>query len=221
LLTTVAVVAVALLAGIAIFVTRHSGRKAGHAPGPAAAGSRKTEGGATRSAPIGPRAISTALIFPHAHVVAEGIKFHRVIEVLNDQCVLTARGAFATTLKSAGCHRVARATFVDGGKRYAVTAGVAELPSRGAANLANRTTNFGPDVWFTGLDGPAKSGATAVSKSVGLGYDTVYGRYIVYALATNSNRRNPTGHAAAVETLRHLAKSFALMARQQLLAPGK
>lgn len=221
LLTTAAVVAIALLAGIAIFVIRHSGGKAGHTPGPASAASRKPDAGATHEASIGPRAISAALIFPHAHVVAGGITFHRVTAVLNKQCALTARGAFAKALKSGGCRRVVRATFVDSAKRYAVTAGVARLSSPAAAKAANRSMHFGPDVWFTGLDGPARSGATVVSTSVGLGYDTVYGRYIVYALATYSDGRSPAGHAAAVKTLKDLARSFGVMARQPLVAQAE
>jgi hypothetical protein len=220
LLTMAAVVAVVLLAGIAIFVTRHSGGKPGHAPDPAPAGSEKPNADATHGASIRPRAMSAALIFPHAHVVVEGIKFHRVTAVLSERCALTARGAFAKALESGGCHRVVRTTFVDSAKRYAVTAGVARLSGSKAAKSANRSMNFGPDVWFTGLDGPADSGAAAVSKSVGLGSDLVYGRYIVYALATESDGRNPTGHAAAVKTLKHLARSFAVMAWRPLAAPA-
>ena len=80
---------------------------------------------------------------------------------------------------------------MDNAKRYAVTTGVAQLPSPAAASQAGRSIDFRRDVWFTGLDGPAHSGAAAVSKSVGLGYDVVYGRYIIYSLATYSSGRDP------------------------------
>ena len=185
-----AVVAVALLGGIAIIMTRHPGVTAGHALRPTPAASRKAEAGAAGQAGRGGIArhrITTAMIFPHAHVVADGIKFGRVTAVLNKECTLTARGAFASALASAGCRRVARATFVDHAKRYAVTAGVAQLSGAAAASQANRRLDFGRDVWFTGLDGPAQSGAARVSRSVGLGYDFVYGRYIIYSLATYSS----------------------------------
>jgi hypothetical protein len=224
LLTVAAVVAVALVGAIAIIMTRHSGGTAGHAVRSSPAGSRSTDARAASRGGRGaaaPHRITTAMIFPGAHVVADGIKFGRVTAVLNKECTLAARGAFASGLKSAGCTRVVRATFVDNAKRYAVTAGVAELPSRAAAGQANRKTDFGKDVWFTGLDGPAHSGATAVSKSVGLGYEIVDGRYIVYSLATYSSGRNPTGHAAAVKTLKDLAKSFVAMSRQPLTTHGK
>ena len=224
LLIAVAVVAVVLVGGIAVIMARHSVGTAGQAVRSTPAASRST---GARPAGRGGRArathhrITTAMIFPSAHVVADGIKFGRVAAVLDKECTLAARGAFASALKSAGCKRVARATFVDSAKQYAVTAGVAELPSRAAATWANRKTDFGKDVWFTGLDGPAHSGATEVSKSVGLGYEVVYGRYIVYSLATYSSGRNPTGHATAVKTLKDLAKSFAAMSRQPLNTQGK
>jgi hypothetical protein len=224
LLIAVAVVAVALLGGIAIIMTRHSGgTAAGQAVRSTPAGSQSSDAGtAGRGGKAAAhRRITTGMIFPRAHVMANGIKFGRVTAVLNKKCTLTARGAFASALTSAGCRRVARATFVDNGKRYAVTAGVAELPSPAAASRADRKTDFGRDVWFTGLDGPAHSGAKSVSKSVGLGYDVVYGRYIVYSLATYSSGQNPTGHAAAVSTLKDLAKSFAAMSQRPLTTHGK
>jgi len=215
---------VALLAGIAIIMSRYAGGTAGHPVRSTPSGSGSTNAGAAvragRSAPA-PDRITTAMIFPEAHVTADGIKFRRVTAVLNKNCKLSARGAFASALASAGCGRVARATFVDNAKRYAVTVGVAELPSPAAASRADRTKVFRKDVWFTGLDGPAHSGATAVSKSAGLGYNIVYSRYIIYSLATYSSGRNPAGHAAAVKTLTDLARSFAVMSRQQLTTQGK
>jgi hypothetical protein len=224
LATVAAVVAAALLGGIAIIVTRHPGATANQAVRPTPAGSRSANTGTAGRGGGGHavrRRISTAMIFPDAHVVADGITFGRVTAVLNKKCTLTAHGAFAAALASAGCRRVARATFVDNAKRYAVTAGVAQLPSPAAARQADRSTDFGRDAWFTGLDGPAHSGAAAVSKSVGVGYDVVYGRYIIYSLATYSSGRNPTGHKSAVKTLKDLAKSFAAMNRRPLTAHGK
>jgi len=215
---------VALLGGIAIVMTGHSGGTGGHAVRVIPSGSQTTDAGAAGRGdhqPASRHRITTTKIFPHAHVVADGVKFGRVTAVVNKDCTLAARAAFASALKSVGCSQVARATFVDRAKRYAVTAGVAELPSPAAASQANRSANLGPDVWFTGLDGPAHSGATAVSQSVGLGYNIVYGRYIVYSLATYSSGQNPTGHAAAVRTLKDLARSFALMSRRPLAKHGK
>ncbi len=226
LLTTATVVAVALLATIAVVLSRHSGGKAGHTPGPAPGGRHATARGSQPARAVSgvltnPGPVSTAMIFPHAQVVVDGIRFSRVVAVQTRRCASTARGAFATALTSAGCQRVVRATFVDSAKQYAITAGVAQLPGSGAASRAEQSGKFGPDVWFVGLDGPARSGTTAVSRSVGFGYDAVYRQYIVYALATYSNGRNPTSHAGKVRMLKTLSRSFTALAGQPLLAPPK
>jgi hypothetical protein len=229
LLVAATVTAAAVLAVVAVFVTRHPGGQPGAAPRPVPAGSRATDANpssarSTRSVhspQASPGQIATGQLFPHAQVTADGIRFRRVTPVLNQKCSAAARAAFAAALKSAGCQRVIRATFVDTASRYAVTAGVAELPSPAAASRADRSRKFGEDVWFVGLDGPAKSGATELSRSVGVGYDTVYGQYIVYALATNSDGRNPTGHAAQVQTLKALARSFTAVAGQPLTGLAK
>ncbi len=233
LLATAAVLAAALVAAAAVFITRHPGGRSGRTPSPAAAGSRVTGASPTArnaksagSAPSGRNQasqgqISAGQVFAHGQVVADGIRFHRVTGVLTQECSAATRGVFTAALKSAGCQRVIRATFVDSAKRYAVTAGVAELPSPAAASSADRSRKFGQDVWFTGLDGPAKSGATAVSTSVGVGYDTVDSRYIVYALATNSDGRNPTSHTTQVRTLKALARSFTAVTLQPLARSPK
>ena len=221
LLTAAAVVAVALLLGAGVFVARQLGGRPGRQPSPAPGGSRAPGTQAASSGrPASPPEISTALIFPHAGVVADGIRFRQVVSVLDRPCAAAARSAFATALDAAGCQRVARATFVDTGRRYAVTVGVAQLSGAAGASSAARSGKFGPDVWFTGLDGPSGSGATAVSKSVGVGDQVVDGQYIVYALATYSDGHNPTGHTAEVQTLTALARSFAAIARQPLASPA-
>jgi hypothetical protein len=231
LLATAGVVTVALLAAITIFATHHSAGNSARTPSPtpAAAGGRGATTGATPSASsartnsalanLAP--ITLAEIFPRAQVVADGIKFTRVIAVLNDECSLAARAAFAGALASAGCQRVVRATFVDSARRYAVTVGVAALPSDAAADRVNGAKEFGPDVWFVGLDGHVGSGAATVSKTVGVGYDVVYGRFIIYALATYGDGRNPTGQAAEVQQLKTLSQSFTAMARQPIVALAK
>jgi hypothetical protein len=229
LLTAATIAAVAVLAGVAIFIIRHPGGKPGHQPSPVPGGSHGAvtqaagppAGSHPASGPARQGAISTALIFPHAEVAADGIRFRRIVAVLDQPCAAAARSAFATALDAAGCQRVARATFTGSGGQYAVTVGVAQLSGYTGASSAARSGRFGPDVWFVGLDGPAKSGATAVSSSVGVGDQVVYGQYIVYALATYGDGRNPTGHMAEVKTLTALARSFAAIARRPLVSPAR
>ena len=224
----------ALLAAIAVYVTRHPGGKSGGTPSPAPAGNSHSP--APSPSHSAPRASSTSEpglrrpsgaryprpeIFPHAQVVADGITFSRIFAVLNKNCSVTARGAFAAALTTTGCQRVARATFVNGARRYAVTAGVAQLPSSAAAYPVNRTRSFLRDIWFVGLDGPASTGASLVSKTVGYGYETVDGRYLIYALATYSNGRNPKGRPGEIATLRTLSRSFTALLRPPAVAPGE
>jgi hypothetical protein len=232
LLTTAVVVALALLAGVAVYLTRHPGGKSGRSPSPVPAGDSRNPASATRSAPRasstsrtrtapavrGP--ITTNQIFPHAQVVANGLRFSRVIAVLNKNCAVTARGSFAAALTATGCQRVARATFVDSARQYAVTAGVAQLPGNAAADPVDRTRSFLRDIWFVGLNGPARAGAGLVSKTVGYGYETVDGRYMVYALATYSNGHNPAGQPGEIATLRALSQSFTALLRPPGAAPA-
>jgi hypothetical protein len=223
----------ALLAGIAVYVTRHPGAKSGRSPSPVPAGdSHNPAASATNSAPRAGRTsgtktapaitgpITTNQIFPHAQVAADGLRFSRVIAVLNKNCAVTARGAFAAALTATGCRRVARATFVDSGRQYVVTTGVAELPSVAAASPVNRARSFRRDIWFVGLDGPASAGASLISKSVGYGYETVDGRYLVYALATYSNGHDPAGQRSEITALRTLSQSFTALLRPPAAAPA-
>lgn len=204
-----AVVAAALITGIVVLITHHSG-------GPAASGRLGARG---RTSPslgrtAGERTpITVAGVFPQSETV-EGVPFTRVASALDKDCSATANGAFATALTSAGCRRVVRATFVDSPKRYAVTVGVAALPSSAAAAAVNAAKQFGPDVWFTGLDGPSGSGASAVTKSVGVGYELVYRRFIVYALATYADGHSPAGNAAEIQALTSLDRSFVALVLQ-------
>jgi hypothetical protein len=223
------VAALALAAATAMFVTHHSGGGTGHPPASAVAGSPRSATGGTRpasnasagnSASASQAPITLAEIFPDATVTVASTHFTQVAATVTDDCSLTARGAFAAALTYDGCQRVVRATYVDSAKRYAVTAGVAALPTHVAAYMVDHARRFGPDVWFEGLDGPAGSGASAISQTVGVGYDLVAGRFIVYALATYSDRHNPTGQAAEIRTLTTMSQSFATMAQQQLIGTG-
>lgn len=164
--------------------------------------------------------MTAAQVFPHSQQVVDGMQFTRVAAETDEDCSVTANGAFAAALVSDGCTQVIRATFVDSSKRYAITAGVAVLPSGAAARSADDTKQFGPDIWFTGLDGPAGSGASIISKTVGLGYDVLYQRFIFYALATYSDGHNPTGQASQIQALTSLGRSFAMLAGQPVMAGG-
>jgi hypothetical protein len=216
------VVAVGLVAAIVVVTRHHDTGSPGATPtaggvptagGDGTAGTQETPG--TLNDPI-----SVANIFPLTHVSIDGLPFTQVTGSTVTTCASAANGAFASALVSAGCRRVVRATYVDSGQQYAVTAGVAALPTHDAALMADAAKRFGPDVWFTALDGPAGSGASAIARTVGVGCDVVDTRFIVFALSTYSNGRNPTGHAPEVATLTGLSQSFISLVQQSLTPQG-
>jgi hypothetical protein len=220
------VVAVLLLAAIAIFVTRNQAGPPGRSAsaGPTASNSGSSSSTAAGTAPGGqasPSKITVAGLFPDARLVADGMTFTRVTSQVDARCSLAANGAFAAALTSAGCEQVVRVTFVNSTRQYAVTAGVAVLPSLAAAQRANDSKSFGPDIWFTGLNGPPGSSTALITKSGGYGYDVVDGRYILFAFTANSNGRSPTGRGSDLPLLTSLSSSFTQLEQQSIDAHAK
>ena len=165
-----------------------------------------------------PKPLTGSEVFPHARVSENGLRFAKAAQVVNKNCTLAARGSFAHALKSGGCERVVRATYVDTHKRYAVTAGVAALPTSAAAQLADHKENFKKGAWFNGLNGKHGTGAQNLSSAAGYAYDLVEGRYIIYAFATDANGTPLSGSAKQDRLLNSLSRSFALMVRQPINA---
>jgi hypothetical protein len=163
-----------------------------------------------------PQPITVKEIFPNARVTEDGLRFTRAATAVNNDCKLAARGSFAKALKSYGCERVVRATYVDTHKRYAVTAGVAALPSSAAAKSADHKENFRTGAWFTGLNGHHGTGAQNLSSAAGYAYDVVEGRYIIYAFATPANGESMAGTSKQQRLLNSLSQSFAQLARQPI-----
>ena len=165
-----------------------------------------------------PKPVTGKEIFPHARVAEDGLRFVRVAEVVNSNCALAARGSFARALKADGCERVVRATYVDTRKRYAVTAGVAALPTNTAAQSADHKENFKTGAWFTGLNGRHGTGAQNLDRAAGYAYDVVEGRYVIYAFATAADGAPLSGSAQQNRLLNSLSRSFAQMVRQPINA---
>jgi len=226
-----AVAAVAVAAAGAFIVLRsHSAAKhTTQAPLNATATARPTgparavtppRGGTSKidSVATDPKPITRAEIFPAGHITTDGRQFVRVASAVNHDCALSARGAFATALMAGNCERVVRATYVDGAKRIVVTAGVAALPTKAAAERVNRAKRLKRNVWFAGLAGKPGSGAQLISVTGGYAYGFVDGRYIVFAYATYTNGHTPTGKAALDHVVAAVSRSFALLARQPITA---
>ncbi|MFF5211780.1 hypothetical protein [Streptosporangium sp. NPDC000396] len=125
-------------------------------------------------------------------VTLAGVTFVRVKTDVTQQCQEAAAGKFASMLKSKDCRQVLRATYVDSKRKYAVTTGIAVLPTRESAVEADRAKNLNSNLWFRGLPGTPGTGAERVHIAGGYAAGLVWGRYIVFSYATYSDGHTPT-----------------------------
>jgi hypothetical protein len=213
-----AVVALVVAAAGVVLMNRHS---ASHPPPTASRPSHSPTAPARLASKIDnvktdPKPITKSEIFPDLQVSAGGRQFVRAAIVMNHTCSKSARGPFARALTADKCERVVRATYVDSAKRFAVTAGVAALPTKTLAKRANRAKRLKHNIWFMGLDGGKGSGAQKVSRSGGYAYGIVDGRYIIFGFATYSNGHMPTGKTHQDQVLNALSRVFAQLAQQPI-----
>ncbi|MGW0591508.1 hypothetical protein [Streptosporangium sp. NPDC002607] len=131
-------------------------------------------------------------------VSVAGTTFTRVKTNLTEQCQKAATGRFAGTLRSQECRRVLRATYVDSKRRYAVTTGIAVLPTRESAVAADRAKDLERNLWFRGLPSAAGTGGERVHIAGGYAAGMVWGRYIVFSYATYSDGHTPTAKEKAL-----------------------
>ena len=125
-------------------------------------------------------------------VSVAGTTFKRVKTNVTEQCQKAASGRFAGTLRTQECRRVLRATYVDSKRKYAVTTGIAVLPTRESAVAADRAKNLDSNLWFRGLPSAAGTGGERVHIAGGYAAGMVWGRYIVFSYATFSDGHTPT-----------------------------
>jgi hypothetical protein len=213
-----AVVALAVAAAGVVLMNKHS---ASHPPPDAPSPSHSPTAPTRLASKIDnvktdPKPITKSEIFPDLQVSAGGRQFVRVAIAMNHNCSKSARGSFARALTADKCERVVRATYVDSAKRFAVTAGVAALPTKTLAKRANRAKRLKHNIWFMGLDGGKGSSAQMVSRSGGYAYGIVDGRYIIFGFATYSNGHMPTGKTHQDQVLNALSRVFAQLAHQPI-----
>ncbi|WP_143120763.1 hypothetical protein [Streptosporangium canum] len=125
-------------------------------------------------------------------VTLAGTTFVRVKTEVTQQCQKAAAGKFASALRSKDCRRVLRATYVDSKRKYAVTTGIAVLPTRESAVEVDQAKNLNSNLWFRGLPGTPGTGAERVHIAGGYAAGLVWGRYIVFSYATFSDGHTPT-----------------------------
>ncbi|MFJ2030387.1 hypothetical protein [Streptosporangium sp. NPDC087985] len=125
-------------------------------------------------------------------VTIAGETFVRVKTDVTQQCQTAAAGKFAGALRSKDCRRVLRATYVDSKRKYAVTTGIAVLPTRESAIEVDKAKDLNSNLWFRGLPGTPGTGAERVHIAGGYAAGLVWGRYIVFSYATFSDGHTPT-----------------------------
>ena len=145
-----------------------------------------------------PQALALDEAFPDKKVKVSGMTFTLVKTSLVGDCTKAATGDFAVALKKNACSRVLRATYVDSKKRYAVTTGIAVLPTRETAMQADKAKKLGDNIWFKPLPAKAGTGAERVHIAGGYASGLVWGRYVVFSYATNADGHTPTTKEKAI-----------------------
>jgi len=147
------------------------------------------------------RPLAFTEVFPSSTILLGGRTYKQDKISVNHQCGLAARGAMATALERGKCRSVVRATYVNG-KKYAVTTGVAVMPTRTAALTVNRAGDPSRYEWFRGMRGKV---ATKIDQAGGYASSTVRGRYIIYSYAQYVDGTRPE---AGDQALRALTRQF-------------
>lgn len=193
LVVALAVVGVGTFAGVRALTSgaHHSAPSAAqHAPSAAPSKPVPPDGGIDSDGTDG-KAMTAAEAFPAKSVSAGGATFNQVRATVLDGCKDAAKGAFVKALRDGGCQRVVESTFVDEHKKYAVTAGIAALPTKDAATRTEKAADSKKDSWFAALPGKKSSGAEKIGKAGGYAASLVWGRYIVFSYATFSDGHTP------------------------------
>lgn len=138
-----------------------------------------------------PRKMSLSEAFPQKKIEAGGAVFSKVKTDMTSSCEKAASGPFADALRDQKCSRIVRATYVDAKRRYAVTTGIAVLPTKEAAMSADKAKNLGRNIWFRGLPSAAGTGGERVEIAGGYAAGLVWGRYIVFSYATYADGHTP------------------------------
>ncbi|MFI6811658.1 hypothetical protein ACIBG7_04575 [Nonomuraea sp. NPDC050328] len=148
-----------------------------------------------------PRAMALSEAFPAKKIKVGKTVYTRVKTELSQDCSKAASGPFADALRDQQCTRVLRATYVDAKRRYAVTTGLAVLPTKDAALQADQAKDLGRNLWFRALPGPSGSGGERVHIAGGYAAGMVWGRYIVFSYATYADGHTPKPEEKGLSTV--------------------
>ncbi|WP_460336486.1 hypothetical protein [Actinoallomurus acanthiterrae] len=135
-----------------------------------------------------PQPLSVNEVFPNTKIKVAGHTFVLMKTVPNNQCDLTANGAFSQELTRQHCRRVVRATFVSDDKKIAVTTGIAAMPTDAAAASAMKAQDMAHYEWFRGMKA---TDAPKIDQGGGYPVSMQRGRYIIYAYAMYADAHKP------------------------------
>lgn len=222
LLVTGGLVAALAVVGVGTFVgvralttgTHHSAPPAAQPASSAPAKPAPPDGGIDNAGTDG-KAMTAAEAFPEKSVTAGGATFNQVRATVLDGCKDAAKGGFVKALRDGGCQRVVESTYVDDHKKYAVTAGIAALPSKDAATRTEQAADSKKNSWFAPLPGSKSTGAEKITKAGGYAASLVWGRYIVFSYATFSDGHTPS---AKDTQLAELSQDFRTTATKAIAA---
>ncbi|MFI6476520.1 hypothetical protein ACIBH1_01235 [Nonomuraea sp. NPDC050663] len=148
-----------------------------------------------------PKTLALSEAFPDKKIKIGKTVYTRVKAEVAEDCSKAASGPFADALRDQQCSRVLRATYVDAKRKYAVTTGLAVLPTKDAAMQADQAKNLGRNLWFRALPGPSGSGADRVHIAGGYAAGLVWGRYIVFSYATYADGHTPEAKEKGLGTI--------------------
>ncbi|GAA1450359.1 hypothetical protein GCM10009602_46480 [Nocardiopsis tropica] len=155
-----------------------------------ASGGGTESGGASASAVADesddPGALAPDDLFPETLDV-EGGTFTRVAVDDIEDCSAGAHGDYGQVLSDNECRQMVRASYLSEDEAHAVTIGVAAMPSDEDAAAAMEAQDLVGAQWFAGLAGEEGTPAERLGHAGGHGSSGQWGRYVLFALATNSD----------------------------------
>ena len=140
-----------------------------------------------------PEPLKAGELFAEETVEVNGETFTLLLTDDTDKCETTAHGDYATVLGDNECRQVVRATYANEDGTRAVTVGVAAMADSDGARAAAEAQDPAGTLWFAGLAGQEGSGAERMDIAGGHASSAVWGRYVVFSLAANSDGRTPQG----------------------------
>lgn len=156
-----------------------------------ASGGGGTDSGGATAATVAdeaddPGALAAEDLFPETLDV-EGGTFTRVAVDDVEDCSAGAHGDYGQVLADNECRQMVRASYLSEDEGHAVTIGVAAMPSDEEAATAMDAQDLVGAQWFAGLAGEEGSPAERLGHAGGHGSSGQWGRYLLFALATNSD----------------------------------